>query len=89
MRVCLAPKLLIIDEFGVGPTTGDAVIATAILIVLNIRDESYRLREREQAGLFGVSSTPLAVVSEDFTDKHHGPRPLSTRSGERWSHEGR
>ncbi len=110
MRVYLAPKLLIIDEFGVwsydrlaatalfslisaryergsivltsnkgfgewGEVLGDAVIATAILDrllhhshVLNIRGESYRLREKKQAGLFGVSSAPLLTVSEDATD---------------------
>jgi hypothetical protein len=39
---------------------GDSVVATAILDrllhhshVLNIRGESYRLREKRQAGLFG------------------------------------
>src|SRR5215813_5458436 len=110
MRVYLAPKLLIIDEFGVwsydrlaatalfslisaryergsivltsnkgfgewGEVLGDAVIATAILDrllhhshLLNIRGESYRLREKKQAGLFGVSSVPLPTVSEDATD---------------------
>jgi len=96
MRVYLAPKVLIIDEFGVWPydrtaatalfslistryergsiiltsnkgfaewgeVLGDAVIATAILDrllhhshVLNIRGESYRLKEKRQAGLFGA-----------------------------------
>jgi DNA replication protein DnaC len=110
MRVYLAPKLLIIDEFGVwsydrlaatalfslisaryergsiiltsnkgfgewGEVLGDAVIATAILDrllhhshLLNIRGESYRLREKKQAGLFGVSSVPLPTVSEDAAD---------------------
>ncbi len=95
LRVYLAPKLLIIDEFGVWPydrmastalftlisaryergsiiltsnkgfaewgeVLGDTVIATAILDrllhhshVINIRGESYRLREKRQAGLFG------------------------------------
>jgi DNA replication protein DnaC len=55
LRVYLAPKLLIIDEFGVWPydrmaVLGDTVIATAILDrllhhshVINIRGESYRL----------------------------------------------
>ena len=94
LRIYLAPKVLIIDEFGVWPadrlaaTTlftlvaaryergsiiltsnkgfgewgdvlGDSVIATAILDrllhhshVLNIRGESYRLREKKRAGLF-------------------------------------
>ena len=95
MRVYLAPKVLIIDEFGIWPydrqaatalfalisaryergsiiltsnkgfaewgeVLGDAVIATAILDrllhhshVLNIRGESYRLREKKRAGLLG------------------------------------
>ncbi len=100
MRVYLAPKLLLIDEFGVWPydrlaataffslvsaryergsilltsnkgfgewgeVLGDPVIATAILDrllhhshILNIRGESYRLREKKQAGLLGVSLIP-------------------------------
>ena len=95
MRVYLAPKVLVVDEFGVWPcdrlaatalfalvsaryergsvvltsnkgfaewgeVLGDSVVATAILDrllhhshVLNIRGESYRLREKRQAGLFG------------------------------------
>jgi DNA replication protein DnaC len=95
MRVYLAPKILVVDEFGVWPcdrlaatalfslvsaryergsivltsnkgfaewgeVLGDTVVATAILDrllhhshVLNIRGESYRLREKRQAGLFG------------------------------------
>ncbi|MGQ9712551.1 MAG: IS21-like element helper ATPase IstB [Desulfotomaculales bacterium] len=95
MRVYLAPRVLIVDEFGVWPydrqaatalfalvsaryergsiiltsnkgfaewgeVLGDAVIATAILDrllhhshVINIRGESYRLREKKRAGLFG------------------------------------
>ena len=94
MRVYLAPKLLIVDEFGIWPydrdaatafftlvsaryergsiiltsnkgfaewgeILGDTVIASATLDrllhhshVLNIRGESYRLREKRQAGLF-------------------------------------
>ena len=93
MRVYLAPKVLIVDEFGIWPydresataffslvsaryergsiiltsnkgfaewgeLLGDTVIATAILDrllhhshVLNIRGESYRLRDKRQAGL--------------------------------------
>jgi len=96
MRVYLAPKVLIIDEFGVWPydrtaatalfclisaryergtvlltsnkgfaewgeVLGDVVLATAILDrllhhsqVLNIRGDSYRLREKKRAGLFGM-----------------------------------
>jgi len=112
MRVYLAPKLLIIDEFGVWPydrlaatvffslvsaryergsilltsnkgfgewgeVLGDPVIATAILDrllhhshVLNIRGESYRLREKKQAGLLGVSLVPgptAGPAEEDAT----------------------
>jgi DNA replication protein DnaC len=99
MRVYLAPKVLVIDEFGVWPydrtaatalftlisaryergsiiltsnksfaewgdVLGDGVIAAAILDrvlhhshVLNIRGESYRLKEKRQAGLFGTGQT--------------------------------
>jgi DNA replication protein DnaC len=95
LRVSLAPKVLIIDEFGIWPYAragatafftlvsaryergsiiltsnkgfgewgellGDPVIATAVLDrllhhshVLNIRGESYRLKEKRSAGLFG------------------------------------
>jgi len=95
MRVYVAPRILIIDEFGVWPydriaataffslvaaryergsiiltsnkgfgdwgeVLGDPVIATAILDrllhhshVLNIRGESYRLREKKRAGIMG------------------------------------
>lgn len=107
LRVYLAPKLLIIDEFGVWPcdrlaatafftlisaryergsvvltsnkgfgewgdVLGDPVIATAILDrllhhshVLNIRGESYRLREKKRAGLIGVGTVPPVVTVED------------------------
>jgi hypothetical protein len=51
------------------------VIATVILDlllhhshVLNMRAERYRLREKKQAGLIGVSSAAPATVSEDATD---------------------
>ena len=99
MRVYLAPRVLIIDEFGVWPydrtaatalsslistryergsviltsnkgfaewgeVLGDAVIATAILDrllhhshVLSIRGESYCLKEKRQAVLFGARPT--------------------------------
>ena len=95
MRIYLAPKVLIIDEFGIWPYSregaaalfslvsaryergsiivtpnkgfgewgevlGDPVIATAVLDrllhhshVINIRGESYRLREKKRAGFFG------------------------------------
>ena len=94
LRVYLAPKVLVVDEFGIWPydreaatafftlvsaryergsiiltsnkgfgewgeLLGDTVIASAILDrllhhshVLNIRGESYRLREKRHAGLF-------------------------------------
>ncbi len=100
MRVYLAPKVLIVDEFGVWPydrlaatalftlisaryehgsiiltsnksfaewgeVLGDTVIATAILDrllhhshVINIRGESYRLREKKRAGFFSAASPP-------------------------------
>ena len=110
LRVYLAPKLLVIDEFGVWPcdrlaatafftlisaryergsvvltsnkgfgewgeVLGDPVIATAILDrllhhshVLNIRGESYRLREKKRAGLIGVGTVaPVVTVDEDAT----------------------
>jgi hypothetical protein len=77
---------------------GDAVIATAILDrllhhshVLNILGESYRLREKKQAGLYGVSSAPLVTTPEDATDvnrqgwvRRNGlPEPLSATQGAR------
>ncbi len=104
MRVYLAPKVLIIDEFGVWPydrqaatalfalisaryergsiiltsnkgfvewgeVLGDAVIATAILDrllhhshIVNIRGESYRLREKKQAGILGGARHPRPEV---------------------------
>jgi DNA replication protein DnaC len=105
LRVYLAPKLLVIDEFGVWPydrlaatafftlvsaryergsilltsnkgfaewgeVLGDAVIATAILDrllhhshILNIRGESYRLREKKRAGLFAGRQPERGAVS--------------------------
>jgi len=104
LRVYLAPKVLIIDEFGVWPfdragatalftlisaryergsviltsnkgfaewgeVLGDRVIAAAILDrllhhshVLNIRGESYRLREKKRAGLLGSSPPPQPTL---------------------------
>ena len=117
MRVYLAPKLLIIDEFGVWPydrlaataffslvsaryergsilltsnkgfgewgeVLGDPVIATAILDrllhhshVLNIRGESYRLREKKQAGLLGVTLVPGPTVGPPEEDATPSTRP--------------
>ena len=107
MRVDLAPKVLIVDEFGIWPydrdaataffslisaryergsiiltsnkgfaewgeLLGDTVIATAILDrllhhshVLNIRGESYRLRDKRQAGL--LTSQQLLNPSSEET----------------------
>lgn len=109
MRVYLAPKVLIIDEFGVWPyerlaatalftlisaryergsviltsnkgfsewgeVLGDAVIATAILDrllhhshVVNIRGESYRLREKRHAGLLGIAQPGPGVMQTQAT----------------------
>ncbi len=109
MRVYLAPKVLIIDEFGVWPydrlaatalftlvsaryergsiiltsnkgfaewgdVLGDGVIAAAILDrllhhshVLNIRGDSYRLREKKRAGFFGALPVGQEVMSQDQT----------------------
>ena len=100
MRVYLAPRVLVIDEFGVWPydrmavtalfslvsaryergsiiitsnkgfaewgeVLGDAVIATAILDrllhhshVINIRGDSYRLKDKRRAGLFLGTQQP-------------------------------
>ena len=106
LRVYLAPRVLVIDEFGVWPydrlaatalfslvsaryergsivltsnkgfgdwgdVLGDAVIAAAILDrllhhshVLNIRGDSYRLREKKRAGLFGGQAQPEVMRQE-------------------------
>jgi predicted ATPase len=111
MRVYLAPKVLIIDEFGVWPydraaatalfalisaryergsvmltsnkgfaewgdVLGDTVIATAILDrllhhshVINIRGESYRLREKKRAGLLG--SLAQILRNSKFDSQFH------------------
>ncbi len=114
MRVYLAPKVLVVDEFGIWPydrdsatafftlvsaryergsiiltsnkgfgewgeLLGDTVIASAILDrllhhshVMNIRGESYRLKEKRQAGLFSshqvaglASGEAPAIRSQD------------------------
>ena len=107
MRVYLAPKVLIVDEFGIWPydresataffslvsaryergsiiltsnkgfadwgeLLGDTVIATAVLDrllhhshVLNIRGESYRLKDKRQAGL--LTSYRLLTASDRDT----------------------
>ena len=102
MKVYLAPRVLVVDEFGIWPhdrgsatafftlvsarygrgsiiltsnkgfgewgeLLGDTVIASAVLDrlphhshVLNIRGESFRLREKRQAGLFPSQQHPAA-----------------------------
>ena len=111
MRVYLAPKVLIVDEFGIWPydresatafftlvsaryergsiiltsnkgfsewgeLLGDTVIASAVLDrllhhshVLNIRGESYRLREKRQSGLF-PSQQHLRATPERAGDNY-------------------
>src|SRR5690606_39163112 len=118
LRVYLAPRVLIIDEFGVWPydrlastalftlvsaryergsiiltsnkgfaewgeVLGDNVIATAVLDrllhhshVLNIRGESYRLREKRQAGLVGAR----VVMGGDNPQPERAGRPLVLRT---------
>ena len=111
MRVYLAPKVLVVDEFGIWPydreavtafftlvsarcergsiiltsnkgfgewgeLLGDSVIASAVLDrllhhshILNVRGESYRLREKRQAGLF-PSHQQLGTSPEEAGDNH-------------------
>ena len=111
LRVYLAPKVLVVDEFGIWPydrdaatafftlvsaryergsiiltsnkgfgewgeLLGDTVIASAVLDrllhhshVLNIRGESYRLREKRQAGLFS-SHHLLGSGAENGNDNY-------------------
>ncbi len=117
MRVYLAPKVLIVDEFGIWPydrdaatafftlvsaryergsiiltsnkgfgewgeLLGDTVIASAILDrllhhshILSIRGESYRLREKRQAGLFSshhvLGLTPEGQTATDRITAHN------------------
>ncbi len=113
MRVYLAPKVLIVDEFGIWPydresatafftlvsaryergsiiltsnkgfaewgeLLGDTVIASAILDrllhhshVLNIRGESYRLKDKRNAGVF-TSHQLLAASPEGINDNRPG-----------------
>ena len=113
LRVYLAPKVLVVDEFGIWPhdrdaatafftlvsaryergsiiltsnngfgewgeLLGDTVIASAVLDrllhhshVLNIRGESYRLREKRQSGIFSshhlLGATP-AKGNDNYPD---------------------
>ena len=111
MRIYLAPKVLIVDEFGIWPydrdaatafftlvsaryergsiiltsnkgfgewgeLLGDTVIASAILDrllhhshVLNIRGESYQLREKRQVGLIS-SHHLLSAAPENVNDNY-------------------
>ena len=111
VRVYLAPKVLIVDEFGIWPydresatafftlisaryerdriiltsnkgfgewgeLLGDTVIAPAVLDrllhhshVLNIRGESYRLKDKRQAGLF--ASHQLLTTAQETTGDNY------------------
>ncbi len=113
MRVYLAPKVLIVDEFGIWPydresatafftlvsaryergsiiptsnkgfgewgeLLGDTVIASATLDrplhhshVLNIRGDSYRLKDKRNAGVF-TSHQLLAASPEGINDNRPG-----------------
>lgn len=72
-----------------GEVLGDSVIATAILDrllhhshVLNIRGESYRLREKKQAGLIGVGPPALTPPRDDTaTDNPPGAGQFQTGEG--------
>ena len=70
-----------------GELLGDTVIASAILDrllhhshMLNIRDESYRLKDKRNAGVF-TSHQLLAASPEGINDNRPG-RPSDTRKGE-------
>ena len=126
MRVYLAPKVLVVDEFGIWPydrdsatafftlvsaryergsiiltsnkgfaewgeLLGDTVITSAILDrllhhshVLNIRGESYRLKEKRQAGLFSshqvvsrAEAMCAGVAEEKWTTQGHWPARMA------------
>ena len=114
LRVYLAPKVLVVDEFGIWPydreaatasfilvsaryergsiiltsnkgfgewgeLLGDTVIASAILDrllhhshVLNIQGESYRLREKRQAGLFSSHQLLGGATENGNGNENHG-----------------
>jgi DNA replication protein DnaC len=65
------PKVLIIDEIGYLPLSSFPVLATAILdrllhysTTLNIKGESYRLKEKRRAGLLGGGGVPVPSEKE-------------------------
>lgn len=73
-----------------GEVLGDVVIATAILDrllhhshVLNIRGESYRLREKKRAGLFGRTHVryPDTPVEDSQEDTGQGAGQFQTGAG--------
>ena len=114
LRIYLAPKVLVVDEFGFWPydreaatafftlvsaryekgsiiltsnkgfgewgeLLGDTVIASAVLDrllhhshVLNIRGESYRLREKRQAGLFSSHQLLGGATENGNGNENHG-----------------
>lgn len=128
MKVCLAPKLLIIDEMGYLPLDelgatiffqlvsarsergsiiltsnksygdwggifGDPIIATAILnrllhhsTTINIRGESYRLKDRRRAGLVlsreqeGQAAAAVSVTPAFAPPKARRPKPAALGS---------
>jgi len=60
-----------------GEVLGDPVIATAILDrllhhshVINIRGESYRLREKKRAGLFGAPHAREVITTQGTASEH-------------------
>ena len=77
------------QSFGAwGEVFGDRIIATAILDrllhhshVLNIRGESYRLREKKQAGLIGVGTAALTGPRDD-TANDNPPEAGQFQTGE-------
>ena len=113
LRIYLAPKVLVVDEFGFWPydreaatafftlvsaryekgsiiltsnkgfgewgeLLGDTVIASAVLDrllhhshVLNIRGESYRLREKRQAGLFSSHQLLGGATEKGNSNENH------------------
>ena len=113
MRVYLAPKVLVVDEFGIWPY--DRESATAFFTLVSARyergsiiltsnkgfgdwGESYRLRDKRQAGLFSsqqhLPSRPEAAATVPATGGLAAPtvtscsRPRLIRFGQRgygWS----
>jgi DNA replication protein DnaC len=71
-----------------GTIFGDPIIATAILdrllhhsMTINIRGESYRLKERRRAGLLVSREQPEAQQSADGAISQGAKRPANSRKG--------